>query len=192
MTIYSRFSDLELTSFLVKGDHTAYEEIYNRYNALLYIHAYKKLHNREQAQDIVQEVFVTLWAKHKELLDIANMGGFLYTCIYHKILDLITHQNINEKHISQLSTYRRSENSNTDFLVRERQLTVIIEREIKELPPKMREVFELSRFRHMSHKQIAEQLDVSEETVKKQVKNALKILRTKLGLFVYLIFLLRF
>ncbi|WP_235884518.1 RNA polymerase sigma-70 factor [Pedobacter hiemivivus] len=170
----------------------AYEEIYNRYNALLYIHAYKKLGNREQAQDIVQEVFITLWAKHKELLDIVNMGGFLYTCIYHKILDLITHQDINRKHISQLSTYLRSKNSNTDFLVREKQLTVIIEREIAALPSKMRQIFELSRFKHMSHKEIAEQLDVSEETVKKQVKNALKILRNKLGLFVYLVFLLRF
>lgn len=192
MTIYSRFSDAELISFLVKGNHAAYEEIYNRYNSLLYIHAYKKLRNREQAKDIVQDVFVILWTKHKELIDISNMAGFLYTCIYHKILNLITHQKIDEKHISQLTGYLKSENCNTDYLVRERQLQDIIAREIAELPSKMREIFELSRFHHFSHKQIAEQLQVSEETVKKQVKNALRILRTKLGFFVYLFFLVRF
>jgi len=59
------------------------------------------------------------------------------------------------------------------------------------LPPKMREIFELSRKEYLSHKEIAEKLGISEQTVSKQVSNALKILRTKLGFFAYLAILLK-
>jgi RNA polymerase sigma factor (sigma-70 family) len=54
----------------------------------------------------------------------------------------------------------------------------------------MREIFELSRYDNLSHKQISEKLNLSEKTVKKQVNNALKILRVKLGLLAYLYFIL--
>ncbi|MNT81059.1 RNA polymerase sigma factor [compost metagenome] len=64
----------------------------------------------------------------------------------------------------------------------------MIEKGIAELPPKMREVFELSRKHIMSHKEIAEQLNISEQTVRKQVNNALKILRSKLGMTLFLSF----
>jgi RNA polymerase sigma-70 factor (ECF subfamily) len=56
----------------------------------------------------------------------------------------------------------------------------------------MREVFELSRKQHLSHKEIAEQLGISEKTVKSQVNNALKILRVKLGIFAWIIVLLHY
>ena len=65
----------------------------------------------------------------------------------------------------------------------------IIENEIANMPGKMREIFELSRKSHLSHREIAETLGISEKTVKNQVNNALKILRTRLGLLNYLIFL---
>jgi RNA polymerase sigma factor (sigma-70 family) len=76
--------------------------------------------------------------------------------------------------------------------VREHQLSQLIEQEINQLPPKMREIFVLSRKHNLSHRQIAEQLDIAEPTVKKQVANALKILRTKLGLFAYLMMLIKY
>lgn len=56
------------------------------------------------------------------------------------------------------------------------------------MPPRMREVFEMSRKQTMSYEEIAEQLGTSEETVKKQVSGALKVLRVKLGIFIYLLF----
>lgn len=63
----------------------------------------------------------------------------------------------------------------------------LIEKEIDALPPKMREVFKLSRQHHLSHSQIAAKLDISEQTVSKQITNALKILRTRLGITLYLL-----
>ncbi|MDO7743049.1 MAG: sigma-70 region 4 domain-containing protein, partial [Pedobacter sp.] len=78
-----------------------------------------------------------------------------------------------------------------DHRIRERDLATIIEKEISCLPAKMREVFELSRKSHLSHKEIAILLDLSELTVRTQVKKALRILRLKLGLLIYLLILFK-
>ncbi len=75
----------------------------------------------------------------------------------------------------------------TDHLVREKQMKAIIEREISKLPKKMRIVFELSRNEHLSHKEIAETLNLSEQTVTDQIKKALKILRTRMGMCFFLV-----
>lgn len=76
----------------------------------------------------------------------------------------------------------------TDHVIREKQLAALIEKGISDLPPKMKEVFELSRKQKLTHKEIAEKLNLSEQTVKKQVNNALKILRVKLGTMLFLSF----
>jgi RNA polymerase sigma-70 factor (ECF subfamily) len=75
----------------------------------------------------------------------------------------------------------------TDEQIREKELSAQIEKEILCLPQKMREVFELSRNTDMSYKKIGQQLHISDKTVKKQVGNAVKILRLKLGTAIFLI-----
>ena len=77
----------------------------------------------------------------------------------------------------------------TDFLVRENDLKALIEKEIHLLPPKMREVFILSRNKRMSHREIADVLAISEQTVSTHIKRALRVLRIRLGVWVYLIFI---
>ncbi|ACU05049.1 RNA polymerase sigma factor [Pedobacter heparinus] len=192
MTTYCSYTDAELTTLLKDGDRVAYAEIYERYKNLLYINAFKKTGNSDDAQDIIQEVFIMLWAKHKKLVINKNLASFLYTCIHHKVLDLFTHQKIDERHVTKLKDFLLLTSNNTDYNIREKQLALIIEREIAALPEKMREVFVLSRYEGLSQKEIALTMNISEETVKSQVKNALKILRTKLGLFTFLLFLIRF
>ncbi|HEY0272531.1 MAG TPA: sigma-70 family RNA polymerase sigma factor, partial [Chitinophaga sp.] len=79
-----------------------------------------------------------------------------------------------------------------DYRVREKQFMEMIEREIAALPPKMRVVFEMSRKSDYSHREIAAHLDIAEETVKKQIKNALKILRNRLGLALFIFLLIKY
>lgn len=73
--------------------------------------------------------------------------------------------------------------------VREGQLGKIIYQELASLPERVRIIFQMSRKQHLSHKEIADELDISEKTIKNQVNGALKVLRTKLGLLVYLLLL---
>ncbi|ACU04848.1 RNA polymerase sigma factor [Pedobacter heparinus] len=192
MKAYSRFSDTELADLLKSGDRTAFTEIFNRYNSLLYIHAFKKFNNKEEARDAVQEAFAMIWAKRETLMVKSNLVGYLYTCVQHKILDQISRNKTARNYLASLQNFIDEVKEGTDDLIRLKQLSAIIDQEINALPNKMREIFELSRKKNLSHKEIAAKLNISEETVKSQVKNALKILRVKLGLFVYLMFMIRF
>lgn len=184
-------TDQELTALLKNSDHKAFTEIFDRYNSLLYIHAFKKLRNKEAAKDVVQDTLSALWHK-RETLDVANnLGGYLYTALRNKIFDLLARQQVSDKHVTALQHYLDKGNFLADHLVREKQLAAIIEREIAALPPRMREVFELSRKENLSHKEIAERMAISEQTVTDQVKKALKILKPRIGLVIAALYFIR-
>lgn len=183
---YSTLSDTDLTILLKNDDAMAYTVIYNRYFDSLYIHACNRLKDKEEAQDIIHELFTHLWNKRKELFIKSSLSSYLYMSIRNRVLDLISHQQVETKYVNSLQNFINAGYCVTDHLIREKQLTELIEKGISDLPTKMKQVFELSRKEKLSHKEIAAQLNLSEQTVKKQVNNALKILRIKLGTMLFL------
>lgn len=191
MTAHDNFSDQELVSLLKGGDRLAFTHIYDRYKYLLYAHAFKRLRNEEEAEDIVHDLFATIWNKRETFELKTHLSGYLYAAVRNRIFKLLAHKDVESEYISSFHQATEEASNITDHLVRENQMTAMIEKEIAALPQKMREVFELSRKQNLSHKEIAEQLGISEQTVSKQVTNALKILKTKLGLMLYLVFLIR-
>jgi RNA polymerase sigma-70 factor (family 1) len=191
---YSRYSDADLTELLRSGDRVAFTEIYNRYKLILHNHAWNKTRNQTETQDAIQEVFSNLWTKREVIQIGSNLSGYLYTSVRNHILNLFAKKQVQEKYINSIQQYSKQKTAHTDHRVRESMLRDIIEKEIAELPPRMREVFELSRKQHLSHKEIAAIMGTTEQTVKKQVSNALKHLRSRLGLlqYIYLLWMLRY
>ncbi|MCY1531626.1 ECF RNA polymerase sigma factor SigW [compost metagenome] len=176
---------MELVELLKNGDASAYTVIYNRYFDMLYLHAYRRLNDQEEAQDIIHELFALLWTK-REVIDIrTNLSAYLLNSVRNKILDLIAHRAVESKYVNSLQDYLQHGTCITDHLIREKLLSQLIDKSIADLPSRMKEVFELSRQHKLTHKEIAEKLNLSEETVKKQVTNALKILRVKLGTMLF-------
>ncbi len=186
---YNDLSDFDLVSLIKTDDHVAYRELFFRYTGVLYTHAYVKLQDREEARDAVQEVFSTLWSKRDSLEFQSNVSGYLYSSVRNRVLNILSRNKIKSNYITSLSDYRKSYSDETDHLTRTNQLQAIIDKEMKNMPEKMREVFSLSRNHQLSHREIAEKLGISENTVKNHVHGALKILRIKLGLANYLFFL---
>lgn len=190
MSYYHTLSDQELTALLHEGDERAFTEIYDRYHSLLYIYAHKKLQNKEEAQDIVQEVLTALWTRRFVFSMHASLPSYLFTAVRNKALDLFSHKKVEARYLASLQNFIEDAGIQTDFLIRENDLKTLIEKEIQSLPPKMKEVFKLSRNNKLSHKEIANLMDISEQTVSTHIKKALRILRVRLGLFNYLIILL--
>lgn len=186
---YNSLSDLELMNLLKSGNQDAFAEIYERYFGPLYLHAYKRIRDKDEARDLVQELFSHLWSKRDTLEPRTSFSNYLYTWVRNSILNIIAHKIVEEKYLSSLPGWINDAESLTDHRVRERQLAAIIEKEIDALPPRMRAVFELSRKSNMSYKEIAEKLEITEQSVRSHVKNALKILRMKLGVLVYLFYI---
>ena len=187
MADYSNHTDTELATLLNEGDHQAYAIIYDRYKFLLYAHAYKKLQDREEARDVVQEVFVTLWNKREVINAQLNLSGYLYTALRNAILNIFAHKEVRTRYTDSMAVQYTNDYAPTDHRIRSQQLATLIDREIAALPAKMQEVFVLSRKAHLSRKEISSQLEISEATVDRQIANALKILRARLTLVAYLL-----
>lgn len=188
MTNYNKLTDVDLCNMLKSGDERAFTEIYERYKWILYSHAYKKLKNREGARDVIQELFAGLWTNRYTTNFKSNLSGYLYTAMRNKILNLIAHQGTESKYLDSLQTYSNENYSFADHLVREKQLAEAIDKEIDRLPAKMKVLFLMSRKEYLSHREIALKMEISEETVKRQMKNALKTLRLKLGIYSLILF----
>jgi RNA polymerase sigma-70 factor (family 1) len=188
MSCYKIHTDQELAHLLRDSDEYAFTEIHNRYYGILYRHAYKNLADEQEVEDILQDVFIYLWHNRQSIDADENIAAYLYTAVRNKMLNNFRHSKVKQKHISSLQAFINSHQPETDESIRLKQLTAIIEAEVSQLPPKMRQVFEMSRNGHLSHQQIAEQLQISTHTVKKQVNNSLKVLRLKLSSKFFLFF----
>jgi len=176
-----QLSDQELIALLKQGNHDALAEIYQRYWAVLYIQARKMLQDEELARDIVQEVFIGLWSSLSVLNISSSLAAYLYASVRNKVLNSIRDNQVRSDYIGLFALYLDDHRNTTIELLEEKELLQAIEEIIQKLPSKMREVFELSRKDHLSHKQIAERLSISEKTVKKQISNALGIMKDKLN-----------
>jgi len=185
---YGSLSDDKLYALLQEGDSNAYTVIYHRYFDLLYLHASKKLKDYDEAKDLIQEIFVYLWNNRRKLNINTSLKSYLYVAVRNKVLDYISHQAVAYRYADSLQSFINKGHCITDYLIREKQLITIIDEEIALLPYKMRVIFELSRKQNLSHKEIAELLSISELTVKKQVANAIKILKSKLDDKSFLLF----
>ncbi|WP_431199640.1 RNA polymerase sigma-70 factor [Mucilaginibacter sp. P19] len=188
MAALSFLSDNELLRLLGQDDHNAYSEIYHRYFHLIYVHAIKKVQDKEQAKDVAQDVFTYLWFKREKTSQVNDLAAYLFTSARNKIFDLFAHEQVEQKHVDSLQKfYSKNPIHPTDHQTRERDFQAYIDKQIAELPPKMRLIFEMSRKEQLSYKEIAEQLDTTENNVSKQVNKAVRVLRTKLGpMFIFL------
>jgi RNA polymerase sigma-70 factor (family 1) len=188
MTELKTLSDTELIYLFKGGDRRAYEEIYFRYWAILFRHACKMLGNDEDARDLVQDVFSVFWSNGAEVRITHSLPAYLYSMMRYKIFDFISRRKVRSDYLSSLADFIEKNEYSTDYRVREKQMEAIIAKEIAALPPKTKEVFELSRKANYSYREIARELNISENTVRNQINNALKILRSKLGLSIFMLF----
>lgn len=178
---YSIYSDHELAALFQKGDAIAYKEIYDRYWQLLFRFSRKLMQDSVIAEDIVQDVFATFWVK-RELLDVDSpLASYLYKLTRNKVLDILRHSKVESRYIEKLQHVVQNGSQLPDQLYVERELYDQIEKEIKNLPEKMRIIFEMSRKDFKSNKEIADELGISQQTVKNQVSNAIRTLKGKLG-----------
>ncbi|AOM80835.1 RNA polymerase sigma factor [Pedobacter steynii] len=191
MITYTGLNDGELAILLQQGDRAAFTEIYSRYKYLLYLHAYKRLRNADEAEDIIHDLFAVLWNNRDSFVLKTHLSGYLYTAVRNRIFKFMAHKDIESSYISSFFETAKNTVNITDHLVRENQMAILIEKEIAALPLKMREIFEMSRKQHLSHKEIADQLQLSEQTVSKQVSNALRILKAKLWFLTFLAFFIK-
>jgi RNA polymerase sigma-70 factor, ECF subfamily len=166
---------------LVKLDNKqAFDELYNRYWEKLFLHLVRVIKDPEETKDILQEVFVSVWNRRFELDNIESISAYLFSSVRFKGLNYLQRESKKSFIIDALLIQSEQEDNSLDSLQAVKDINSLLDKTIENLPSKMQQVFILSRKEQLSYKEIADQLSISDKTVKKQISNALKIFRLSL------------
>ena len=160
--------------------YRAFEVVFNRYYAGLYRFALAYLMNRELAEDVVQEVFCSLWTSSLSIPESTHLKSYLYASVKHACLDYFKHLqviDINQDKLTEALIFSGTieYEDNEDLLEKVKAC-------LDKLPEQQRRVLELKVFRDMSYREIAETLNISELTVHTHIKRAYKFIRSSLPL----------
>ncbi|RFZ94467.1 RNA polymerase sigma-70 factor [Mucilaginibacter conchicola] len=173
---YQMWPDADLLSLLRDDDRMAFEVIYNKYSSKVYAVAYNLFRDKDVCEDLVQELFVDLWAKRSSL-NISSLEWYLKVAIKNRVLMYIRAK----KATLDLSAIAMlTERYSTDSKVLQSDIAAILEENVGRLPDRCREIFTLSRKEYLTNKEIALRLNISVKTVENQMTIALRHLRTGL------------
>ncbi|WP_044204050.1 RNA polymerase sigma-70 factor [Flammeovirga sp. OC4] len=182
----SKSSDIELLKLLLEEKKlSAFDEIYNRYFDRLLRFGYQILNDQQLSEDIIQEIFVTLWTK-KETLQITHLNAYLHQAVKFQVAKHFRKVVLTEEQL-ELAEHIFSQ-QNTDDLVIVNELNEEVHHLLEELPHRCKEVFHLSRFEHLSNQEIAKRLDISIRTVETHISHALKFLKENISVTSMLLF----
>lgn len=174
-------SDGFLLSELKNGNRSVFSKIYEQYWEKLYYTALKILKDGVASQDLVQDVFIDLWqSKHKK--DIYNLDSYLSKAIKYRVFRYIRNQKDAEAFLERIN---RIESVNqTEQNIQLKELELILNDNISTLPIRCKEVFLLSRYNQLSHKEISNRLGISVKTVENQITKALKHLKQAISVLI--------
>lgn len=190
MTAYNKFTDEQLVALLKTGNQQAFTEIYNRYAANLAGFAGSKLYNLDDAKDILHDLFVKLWENRGQIHINSNLQSYLFAMVRHRIVDKIRKNITREEYVFMLQSLVTTNQYSVDKQVEAKELRQTIENSMLQLPARVKEIFKLSREEGLSNREIAEKLNLSEQTIKNQISAALKHLRKSLVAITAFIFTL--
>jgi RNA polymerase sigma-70 factor (family 1) len=173
----SSLTDEALVCLLRSGQTTALREIFMRYHGQLHKTVIGLLQDPEQAKDIVQDVFIDLWNR-RETANIKILGPFLITSVRSISLARLRNGKIQAHHLSLIENIQFV--NQTEDAINVQELNQSLQDALSELSTRCKEVFVLSRFDNLSHKEISARLGITPKTVEVQIHKALTLLRKKL------------
>jgi RNA polymerase sigma-70 factor (family 1) len=171
-------TDQKILAHLAKGDANAFDFLYQKYFSKLYGAVYKRLQNRELTEEIVQELFVSLWERRTVLSISTTIEAYLFSSVKYLVIAQYKKNNLFEQYSTNIETDNKDENF-TEQAVSFDELNAAYQKALLVLPERCREVFLLKRS-GLSQREVSEKLDISEKTVENQMTKALKILREAL------------
>lgn len=176
----NELSDLNLWLLVKQDNGVAFRTLFDRYWEKLYVYAFNRLKSEADAQDIVQEVMISLWSRRTSLEIEISLAAYLHTAVQYEVLNLFSkaasiagksleyEKNILPELVSYIEPLHLKE------------LEVLAENEIARLPQKMQQVYRLHQEKNLTVREIARLLNISEQTVRNQLATSYQKLRKHL------------
>lgn len=181
---------LDFFSLPAAEQEKAFEALYDRFEPGLYRYVYSKVRTKEVCEEIIQEIFLALWAKRDKLVINMSVEAWLFGAAKNKILNFIRSRAVRDRYAANFALFasERFDNSSEEILYM-KDLFKAIEESISELPDHYQTAFRLSRMQHQPTQRIAEYMKISPRTVENYISAALKHLRISLDRVMLLIIL---
>ena len=171
--------DLTLVKGMEEDDNASFKAIYDKYSRAMFIYAHNIIKDRAVCEDIIQEVFISLWSKRKTN-NITSLKPYLFQAVKFQIFNHFRNNKLSTEDLTRLNIIDVS--MNVSQRLEYSELDQIIRDHVAKLPKRCRQIFVLSRYHHKSNKEIAEELEISVQAVKNQISKALASLRNNLQL----------
>ena len=176
----SKISDAVLALFIKRGEKEAFSELYERYAAKIYHFSLSYLKNEADAKNLVQEVFIQVWEKRESLDTSKNIRSYIFKITVNAIYDFIKHKNIEDafNNFARIN-FDIHTNDTWDSVIFE-EMKSILNRLVDQMPEQRRIIFNLSKRKGLTNKEIAQKLNISKRTVENQLYRAIIYLKEKL------------
>lgn len=188
-------SNKELLLLIQKDDKVAFFHIYERYYRRLYGFVLKYVKQKEDTEEIVQEVFVKIWESRSKIDAYSSFESFLFTVAYNATINMLRKKANESKYIEHIKSLQHTHDS-PDLAdeIHFNELNSRVQSLLEELTPRQKEIFQLSREQGLSHDEIATKLEISVNTVKKHIANTLAFLKSQIdnGLTINFLFIFLF
>ncbi|MBO9204111.1 MULTISPECIES: RNA polymerase sigma factor [Niastella] len=181
LTAVIQATDTELLDLLTLDNRDAFNTLYDRYWELLYNAAYKRLKDKEQCKDIIQDVFIDLWCRRGQVT-ISNIKAYLLTAVRFQIYKLVAKEKAGPAFFELYETIASSTSGAEGTLI-EKEFLDHVKAWIDELPEKKRTMFLLHTQYDKSTKEIANELSLSQKTVQNQLGSIIYRLRLHIAHF---------
>lgn len=165
------------------GSEEAFEVIFKKHWRPLYNQAFAKIQSREEAEEIVQSIFSTLWEKRDSFL-ITNLSFYLQTAVRNRVINHIRQKVTQRKYWDYYKNFIPQQKEDTENAVIYTDLSEAMENAVSKLPKKSQQVFRLSRMEGRSTSEIANRLKLSEKAIQYHLTKSLKELRIQLKDFI--------
>ncbi|WEK33684.1 MAG: RNA polymerase sigma-70 factor [Candidatus Pseudobacter hemicellulosilyticus] len=181
MADYALYTDQALTDLLQQEDQLAFREIYNRYWNLLFTLAARQLDNAQEAEDTVQQLFIEIWERRKNIQVKRSLNHWLAAAVKFKVLSIYSARHRQLSITGILPEDLPAQTPQPHSILEMQQLMAQLEAAVEALPERPRIVYRMSREGNLSNQEIARQLDISEKTVENHMNRALTSIRKSLG-----------
>lgn len=171
----------ELIKGLKKNDEHSFRKIYDKYHKTIYSIALKYLKDKSLAEDAVHDIFIKLWEYRQNLDGQRSLKGFLVTSTKNHVLNMIRNQKRDKEKNKNYSRLKPVSENKTFSKLTLKNYKRVFQNCLEKLPEGKREIFKLKMEKGISNKKIAEQLDISVNTVKSQYYKASKFIKEKLS-----------
>ncbi len=163
------------------GNSYAFEKLYFRYCKKLFSFVFSICKNKEEAEGMVQTVFMKVWEKRKEIDPEQSFSGYIFRIARNNLLNEIKKKTNERVYINYLLSRPRDHSNSIERNIDYLELNLEIERLLNSIPEKRRKVFMLSRMEGLTYREIAEKLGISVNTVNTQISKTLEELRNRLA-----------